>query len=65
MRQRDKPTLPCADAGPVSAAFSGNLNLHRACHRVKRCLLDRSAQENRHTCAGYRHSIARTARRPL
>ena len=65
MRQRDKPTLPCADAGPVSAAFSESLTLHRAYHRVKRCQLDRSSQENRHTCAGYRHSIARSARRLL
>jgi len=65
MRQRDKPTLPYADAGPVSAAFSENLNLHRAYYRVKRPQWDKSSQENRHICAGYSHSIARSARRPL
>jgi len=31
MIQRNNPTLPCADAGPISAAFSANPMPHHAC----------------------------------
>ena len=30
MIKQEKPALPCADAGPVSAAFSENPMLHHA-----------------------------------
>jgi hypothetical protein len=31
MIQHENPTLPCADAGPVSAAFSANPMPHHTC----------------------------------
>ena len=65
MIQQENPTLACAGIGPVTAAISRNLILHKVYDRVKKCQSVTSSQENRHTCAGYRHSIARSARRPL
>lgn len=65
MIQQEKPTLACLGAGSFTAAISQNRILHSVYDRVKKCQSARSSQENHQTSAGYRHSIARSDRRPL
>ena len=45
MIQQENPTLACAGIGPVNAAISRNLILHKVYDRVKKCQSVRSSQK--------------------
>lgn len=65
MRQRDKPTLPCADAGPISAAFSENSMPHHVCNSKMRPQRTRLCWVNRHAAAAYQQNPVRSAHKTL
>lgn len=61
MIQRDKPTLPYADAGPISAALSQNPMPHHACDGIMGHQIAKSRWVNKPANAALRHNPARSA----
>jgi hypothetical protein len=61
MIQRDKPTLPYAEAGPTSVAFSDNPMPNHVCSNKMRYQRTRSCWENRHVAAAYQQNPVRSA----
>ena len=65
MRQRDKPTLPYADAGPISASLSDNPMPHHVRGGKMGHQSTRSCRENRPAAAAYRQNPVRSAQKTL
>ncbi len=65
MIQKENPTLACADAGPVSAAFSENPMPHHACGGKMGHQLAKSCWVNRPADADCRQNPARSAHQTL
>jgi hypothetical protein len=65
MIQLENPTLPCADAGPVSAALSKNPMSHHACGGIMGHQMAKSCWENKPANAARRQNPARSAHQTL
>ena len=65
MIQHENPTLPCADAGPVSAAFSANPMPHHACSRIMGHQMAKSCWVNKPANAARRQNPARSVHQTL
>lgn len=65
MTQRENPTLPCADAGPVSAALSENPMPCHACGDIMGHQMAKSQRMHRPADAARRQNLARSAHQTL
>ncbi len=65
MIQQKSPTLTCADAGPVSAAFSEKPMSHHACGGRMGHQLTKSCWEYRPAGAAHRQNPVRSAHKTL
>ena len=65
MIQQENPTLPCADAGPASAAFSENPKQYHTCGSKMRHQRTRLCGKNRPAKAARPQSPARSAHQTL
>lgn len=65
MIQLENPTLPCADAGPVSAAFSKKPMPHHACGGIMGHQMAKSYWVNKPANAARRQNPAPSAHQTL
>lgn len=65
MTQKENPTLACAGAGPVSAAFSKNPMPHHACCGIMGHQMAKSCWVNKPANAARRQNPARSAHQTL
>jgi len=65
MRQKEKPTLTCADARPISAALSKDPMPHHACGGIMRHQMAKSCWINKPANAARRQNPARSAHQTL
>lgn len=65
MIKRENPTLLCAHAGPFSAAFSGNTELHPVHDGKIESQSAMPCQENQHIYTACRHAIIRFAHQAM
>jgi len=65
MIQLENPPLPCADAGPVSAALSKNPMPHHACGGIMGHQMAKSCWVNKPANAARRQNPARSAHQTL